>query len=291
MIKAVVVLLTLTVAASGHVQAQGGGAEPGTAVSDARLKSLERLIEGSVAARQIEASGNPAAKAKHEEAKQLYLQTIEAVKAGDQKTGQELLTKATRTMFEATRLAGDGKASTEKREREYASRLASLNAMLDSHDRISEEKGTQLRDDELRRMIDAKIAEAETLHKAGNNVNARTKLDEAYAAATVSIERLRGGETLVRELHFETKEDEYNYEVGRNDTHRMLVDILAKEKIGDNPGVLKMVDMFMDKAAKTRTLAEQQAAGGDFDNAVETMELATKEILRAIRSAGIYIPE
>ncbi len=113
----------------------------------------------------------------------------------------------------------------------------------------------------------------------------------AYAAATVSIERLRGGETLVRELHFETKEDEYNYEVGRNDTHRMLVDILAKEKIGDNPGVLKMVDMFMDKAAKTRTLAEQQAAGGDFDNAVETMELATKEILRAIRSAGIYIPE
>ncbi len=289
--KAVLILLVVSVAAGGFALAQRADTDPTAAVSEARLQSLEKLIETSVAARQIEESGNPQAQSKREEAKDLYRQTVEAIKAGDHKAGHDLLNKAIRTMFEATRLAGNKKAALEKREREYANRLESLNALLDTHDRISQEKGAQAGNSELRILVTAKIAESETLRKAGNTADAREVLDEAYAAASVGIEQLRGGETLVRELHFETKEDEYNYEVGRNDTHRMLVDLLVKEKMKDKPGALKMVDMFMGKAADTRNLAEQQAAGGDFDSAVETMELATKEILRAIRSAGIYIPE
>ena len=115
-------------------------------------------------------------------------------------------------------------------------------------------------------------------------------LDEAYVAAKVAIEHLRGGETLVRSLNFASSEEEYHYEVDRNDTHRMLVDVLLKEKMKTNWGIEAMVNKFMESADKLRTRADEQASDGEYENAIGTMEQSTKEIVRAIRSAGIYIP-
>ena len=115
-------------------------------------------------------------------------------------------------------------------------------------------------------------------------------LDEAYVAAKVAIEHLRGGETLVRSLDFASSEEEYHYEVDRNDTHRMLVDVLLKEKMRTNGGIETMVNKFMKRADELRVRADSQASDGEYENAVTTLEQSTKEIVRAIRSAGIYIP-
>jgi hypothetical protein len=46
----------------------------------------------------------------------------------------------------------------------------------------------------------------------------------------------------------------------------------------------------MAKVDNTRRQAEQQATRGDFEQAVTTLEQSTKEIVRAIRAAGIYHP-
>ena len=51
-----------------------------------------------------------------------------------------------------------------------------------------------------------------------------------------------------------------------------------------------MVEKFMDKASSLRQQAEKQASNGDYDAAIQTLEHSTKEIVRAIRGAGIYIP-
>jgi len=104
-----------------------------------------------------------------------------------------------------------------------------------------------------------------------------------------SLESLRGGDTLVRELHFETKEDEYLYELDRNDTHQMLVQVLFAEKMESSP-MRGTAETFINKAVVLREDAESAAGKKKYEEAIELLEESTKELIRAIRSAGVYIP-
>jgi tetratricopeptide (TPR) repeat protein len=263
---------------------------PGKEQTGARLKFVEKLTEHSSAARQVKASPRSDVKTRHKQARALYQKARSAYDAEDYKTAAELLNQALRTMFEAVRLADPDKVLAEKRERDFQNRLASVNALTDAHNRVSQEKGARAANSELRQLVDRKVSQAHALRQAGKLVEGRRALDEAYVAIKVAIESLRGGDTLVRTLHFDTKKDEYHYEVDRNDTHRMLVDVLLREKMEGSKTIRKMVQSFIDKAAGTRNKAEALAGKGDYDAAVKTMEQSTKDILRAIRSAGIYIP-
>jgi len=93
----------------------------------------------------------------------------------------------------------------------------------------------------------------------------------------------------VRSLSFTSKEEEYRYEIDRNDTHRMLVTVLLQDKRGA-AGVDAMVERSTLAAAALRKAADEQAARREFDAAVKTLEDSTRELVRAIRAAGVYIP-
>ncbi len=257
---------------------------------ESRFQFAEKLIEQSSAAKQVEASGIPEAAARREKARALYQQARSAFDANDYKTAADLLGLGLKTMFEAVRLAEPDKVLAEKRERDFQNRLASVNALVDAHNRVSQEKNAKAANSELRQLVDDKLIRANALRREGKLVDGRRELDEAYVAIKIAIESLRGGDTLVRTLHFETKADEYRYEVDRNDSHRMLVDMLLREKVEGNEALQKMVETFKKKAAATRRKAEELAAKGEYEAAITTMEESTKEILRAIRSAGVYIP-
>jgi hypothetical protein len=65
----------------------------------------------------------------------------------------------------------------------------------------------------------------------------------------------------------------------------MLVDMLLKERRGD-PGI----DQALAASARLRKQAEDQAARRDHPGAIRTLEDSTRELVRAIRAAGVYIP-
>ena len=90
-------------------------------------------------------------------------------------------------------------------------------------------------------------------------------------------------------LPFANKEEEYRYEIDRNDTHRMLVQVLLKDKRGGD-AIDVMVDQAVAAAATLRTQAEAQASRREHEAAVKTLEESTRELVQAIRSAGVYIP-
>ena len=137
--------------------------------------------------------------------------------------------------------------------------------------------------------VDVLVARASDLEQAGRLDEARRGLDAAYEIAKGAIEELRGGDTLVRTLEFATKEEEYAYELDRNDTHQMLITVLVQEKRA-SAGVDRMVSTYVERADALRAQAERQAGAGDYAGAVATLEQSTKELVRAIRSAGVYIP-
>ncbi len=259
--------------------------------AESRFEAVEKLLTISSAAKSIDESDNNSAKTKLESAKYLFNKAKEAAENGDGAQADALLGEATSIMFTATRMVKKDKSFAQKDLRDFDTRLASIDALCDAYHNIRKEKGLgEPEDSELYPFVQKRIADAKKLKQQKRLKEGRKVLDEAYVAAKVAIEHLRGGETLVRSLNFETAEDEYHYEVDRNDTHSMLVTVLLQDKINASDQVKKMVDKFMDKAKDLRQKADKQADDGEFEAAISTLEQSTKEIVRAIRSAGIYIP-
>jgi hypothetical protein len=254
-----------------------------------RLGSVSTLIEKSSAARQITASGNPDALALRDKARALYQQAQEAYKAGDPGKTTKLLSRAAMSLFRAARLATPKQFSEQKAQHDFGLRLASVKALASAQKRIAAEKGMAAKIGPLNDKIAAKIQEATDLAAAGKLDKAGNVLNQAYAMAKVSIEGMRKGDTLVRSLHFATKEEEYRYEIDRNKTYFMLIKMLLEEK-KDRPAVVAMAQKFVARAEKLRKQALEIAAKGDYEGGIKMLEDSNKQVIRAIRSAGLYIP-
>lgn len=271
---------TLSLACAGMAMAQDA-----TQV-ERRVQSVGTLIESSSAARQIESSGVPAAREKRDNARLVHREAVVALQGGDTAAAARLLDQAAREMMSGARLASPEQVTGEKQRRDYEARLESVRALLAAQQRIVQEKGSTKEAAEAARSIGAQVAEAERLAAGGRVGDARAIVDRAYLTARVSIESLRRGDTLVRSLNFANKREEYDYEVDRNETHRMLIQVLLADRKDAGP----LVQPFVEKAALLRAEAEAQARRGDHAGAVGVLEASTRELVRAIRAGGIYIP-
>jgi hypothetical protein len=166
-----------------------------------------------------------------------------------------------------------------------------VNALHEALQRISIEK--QNEDDTVR--IKAKINEivdsSNRQVKNGDIDAARAQLDEAYLLVKTGIDNMRNGDVLVRELKFASKEEEYSYELDRNDTHQMLVKLLLEKKLASKPEAYKKnINDRVAMALEIRASAESMGNSGDFEDAIAELEKSTKELVRAIRMGGIFIP-
>lgn len=262
---------------------------PDRAQLERKLASTSTLIESSSGAKQIESSGVAAAAVQRDRARDLHRQAGEALRAGQLEAAAKLLDSASLAMFEGVRLAAPEQLAASKQLSDFEARMASTRALLDAQKRIATEKSAGARAGELTRRVESLMADAGELARGGRLVEARRTLDQAYLAVKAAIGNMREGDTVVRSLNFASKAQEYEYELDRNDTHRMLVQLLLKEKRGA-AAVDAMVDQSVAAAAALRTQAEEQASRRDHEAAVKTLEQSTRELVKAIRGAGVYIP-
>ncbi len=252
-----------------------------------RLQSVGTLLEKSSGARQVEGSGDDQAAQKRVKAREAYGQAQEAFKQGDYARTSKLLDEASALMFEAVRSAQPEKVVADKAKVDFQTRMDSVKALLAAQQRIAKEKPNVKDAAESSRSIEKAMQEANRLAAENKYAEARQTLDKAYLVARSSIGSMRGGDTLVRSLHFANKEEEYRYELDRNDTHQMLITVLLDEKRGDSD---RMVQGFLAKAKQLRGEAEATASRGDHGKAVQLLEDSTTELVKAIRNSGIYIP-
>ncbi|MBW2389389.1 MAG: hypothetical protein JRG89_13255 [Deltaproteobacteria bacterium] len=254
-----------------------------------RIANVERLLSASSVARQIDATGDEVAIRTKLEAKTLLAQATVAAKAGRFEEANELLEKSTHLIFTAAHRLGHTPDLAAKKSRDFLKRAESVEVLTNALKRIGAEKKRSSESDAKAEKILARLAEARSLVDQGDVDSARELVDEAYETAKFAVEDLREGETVVRSLHFESAEDEYRYELGRNDTHVLLIKVLLDEK-RQSQGVDSMVKKFMERSRTLRTQAEGEAEDGKFRQAISTLEDSTKELLRAIRNTGVYIP-
>lgn len=265
------------------------GAPPDRAQLERKLASTSLLIESSSAARQIEASGIAEAAAERSRARELHRQAGEALAAGQLEAAAKLLDEGSRAMIAGVRLAASDQLAARKQRADFDARMDSTRALLEAQKRIAAEKGAGPRASDVSARVEAMMAQAADLARAGKLADGRRTLDQAYLAVKVAAIGLRDGDTVVRSLNFADKREEYLYEIDRNDTHRMLVQMLLKDKRGA-AAVDAMVEQSMASAATLRAQAEAQAGRREHDAAVRTLEQSTRELVKAIRGAGVYIP-
>lgn len=260
------------------------------AVLERRLVSVGTLIESSSAARQIDSSGVAAARDRREKAMQLHRDAQAALSSGNLAGAAKLLDQSTREMMEGARLARPEQVTGEKDKRDFEARLESTRALLGAQQRITQEKSAGAEAQQATRRIEADIEQARQLAAQSRWAEARTVLDKAYLTARVSIESLRRGDTLVRSLNFATKKEEFEYELDRNETHRMLINVLLADRKDARGAMPPAMQPFIDRAEAMRRDADAAARSGDHAAGIKLLEDSTRELVRAIRAGGIYIP-
>lgn len=251
-----------------------------------RLDSVKTLLEKSSAAKQIEASGDPSALAQRAKALELWNQAKSAVDRGELELAQKLLVEAPKLMFNAARLAAPEQILGDKLRSDYNNRRDSVKALLQAQKRISDEKGNVAGAEDVTRNIEAMLSDADKLAAAGKFEQARVAVDKAYLVAKAAVGQMRSGDTLVRSLTFANKEEEYKYELDRNDSLAMLYKVLIEDAGRSN----SVVEKFVKNGLDLRGQAEKKAAAGDHDSGIKLLEESTSQLVRAIRGAGIYIP-
>lgn len=257
--------------------------------TEKRAEYIYKLLYESSGAKQVINGFDSEAREKRKEALALYESARENINKGNDKIAADLLSQSAKLMFEAIKLSTPTSMTEEKLIKDYRERKVSVLALKNAFIRISDENDEEESKAKVNNQLDILVNQADRFLNNGEITNARTGIDKAYHLLKVSIEAIRSGQTLVRSLQFENPEQEYLYEIDRNDTHSMLVGLLTDEK-QQSVSVKNNIVKFVEEANILRNQAESYAEENAFEQAIEILEQSTRQLVRAIRSAGIYIP-
>ncbi len=253
-----------------------------------RYGFINKLLEVSSGAKLVRASAVPEIMSIYGEARGFYQQATDAVELAQVNM---YLNMAVGKMYRAIQLATPKKLSDDKSILDYEQRLKSVNALSDAYARIVEEKGLSEKGEIVLTQVAEHKQSASVLEDNKDFKAGRAELDVAYVLIKSAIELMRGGDTLIRSLNFASIEEEYHYEVDRNDTHFMLVNLLVAGKLESKPQSFKdkIAKMVVDaKAMKLE--AEQLAKDEGFKHAITKLENSTGVLVKAIRMGGVFIP-
>ncbi len=252
------------------------------------ITMLGHMLEGSSVTRQVEQSGNAEAKTALHYAQVLYDGARQAVEHDQHAKASEMLDEALKQVMMAGRMSRDTDGSSAQSRQQFEARLRSVDALLRAHERISIDKGVEQERAAVGRMAEAELKQARRLAEEGRYGDGMAALDRAYTLVTSSVGEMRSGDTLVRSLNFASAEDEYHYELDRNNTYQMLITMLVEER--HTMTITPRVQGFLDEANALRRLAESQADGGDYAAGIKSLERATQNLIFALRNAGFFIP-
>lgn len=276
--------------------------EPVSAQQDARVTAnksivdqkkllVENLAFRSVAAKTIAESGDSEAIEALKKAKSLIEEAKAAGDGGQYKEADDKLNEALKLINDQSRRLTLNTVGSERDKVLFERRRHAVETFLKAYERVSSDPKADSSEmpKEHTTWIAEKLAEADALAAKGTYDKAQEPLEAAYERTRGLIRTMRAGQTLTRSLNFATAEEEYRYELKRNDSHFALLEFAIVEK---NPSgsIIERINQSRDDAHKVRDEAEAKAKDGDFPNAITQLNSSTKILLQAIRMSGIYVP-
>ncbi len=264
-------------------------ADPNQAIAVAKkLELLQRYLDSN-SAQKIAGSDNAAAIELLGRARERGDQALQSYNRGDMAIASERLTEAFRAYTEALDTLRAKSAGADQIKQQNDGLREEITSYLQAFDQALLEKGPAASGLLNRGRVNELLDESRYLEENGEPQTAQNRLKEAYGMAVGALTRVRENETVVYRLDFRTPADEYRYEQNRHQSYTMLVDQMrSSSELSEQ--ALKLAQRYADEGAKLRADAESQAAAGQYEAAIQTMEEANKRLVRSLQMMGLSIP-
>lgn len=247
-----------------------------------------KLLTKSVIVKSIKNSSNNEAKATLKKARSLLGEANADLGAGNFAKADKTLNRSINLITMTARQVVTKEDRRSRMKKRYTARRDAVRAILQAYDRVAKEKGLTT-GQEIRDEVVQNLNKGEELFRQNKLTEAIEVTNGTYLLATQITRKLRQGDVLVRRLSFKNKEEEYVYEIDRNDSHFLFLKMALKRK-APHPMYLKKIEKLRDLAQALREDAETKAGKNRHEEAISVLGDGTKHLIRAIRMAGIFIP-
>lgn len=266
--------------ASGSVQA----------ALENKNRLVKLLLSQSPAVQRIPQSGNAQAKKKLSDAQALYAKASAEADAGRPDAAVKLLDEALRDIVAASRLVPDPAQLAAQERARYTGLYEATRAFIGLYQGMSARQvAMPVAALDLER-INAMVSKAETLANGSDHKNANTVLNDAYKSVVVALNKSLMAETIVYDLKFDTPAAEFKHELARNRSYEELVP-LALVQLNTARESAQLSERYVQQSKTMRDTAQKTAAGGDYQAALKTIQEATSQLQRALRVAGVIVPQ
>lgn len=287
--------VALACALAGEAAAQP--ATDARAAIEQKEALVRRLVEDSPAARRIGASSDVQARSFLAAAVEQHRSAVASLRDGDLAAAERALNDAMWSAGRARQLVPDPTSRVITDRVEYARLAAGVDALRASYVRhlpraqgasAGAELETLRKDTELER-ADALIDDARSLATAEYFGQAIRVLQNAERGLVGALSKVLGSATLSYALKFETREEEYAFELDRNRSYEDLVPIALTE-MRPTADVIRNVGRLVERNQALREQAQSQAQRKDYRGALRALRSGTVELQRALAEAGVVVP-
>jgi len=252
-----------------------------------KLKLLEKLTSSSTTRERVVNSGNADAMRSLAAATHAQQLAADALDAGDLEEASEAIRVGYAQMTLALRSAKDVGQQAERDAVRYEKLRKRVFSFSEALQRIArEKKDPAIYDLQSQQDFNQLLQDAELLSGEGDYQTAIVRMSEASTIIERALSVARHRETLMHELTFQTPQEEYAYELRRNESYAMLVRLLDGQS--DIPsGALDALKAAQRRNESVREQAQKSFNRGEVEQAIVTLEKSSEEVARVLRMSGL----
>lgn len=251
-----------------------------------KIKLLDWLVNDSPVSKRIEASGDDEAKQQLQRSREMWEQAVEHNEEGEYELAEGHINQGLVLMTRLSRKVKDEDRVRQARIELYKQVKGHVDMFVVAFDRVAEEKG----EDHVRGMLDRDeldeiMTKAESAYEDGELAMANHLMRQAADIVDNALSDARHKDVLLHELTFESLEEEYAYEINRNESYVKLIDLMQK-KSAPSQASTAYVQKLIEENAKLREQADVLVSEGNLEQGISVMESGTDKLSRALRMSG-----
>ena len=251
-----------------------------------KVKLLGWLVNDSPVSKRIENSDDAEAKQQLNRSQDMWQQAVEHSEKSEFELAEVHISEGLKLMTRLSRKVKDQDREKQARIKLYKQVKEHIDMFVSAFDRIAVEKG----EDKVRGMLDrdkldALMFRAGTAFDDGELAMANHLMRQAADMVDTALSDARHEDVLLHELNFESLEEEYEYEVSRNESYVVLIDLMQK-KTARSQSSASYVQTMIEANTKLRQQADEHASNGQLEQGIAILEKGTDKLSRALRVSG-----
>lgn len=259
-----------------------------------KLQLVKLQLTRSPAVQRVQQGDHLLAKQKLAEAQAAYQRAEVEAGAGRQDEAIKLLDQALRDIVAASNLVPDPAQAAARVRSQNQELRAAIRMFHALHKGLSSRMGSiKLHAPSVGAdidRIDGMVERADAMMAGGQQQEANLLLSDAHQIVVSALNRMLTAETIVYELKFDSPADEFRHELARNQSFEELVPI-ALARLNVSTEAATLAERYVRLSRELADAAQRQAGDGNYRAALKSLQDATNHLERALRIAGLVVPQ